>query len=399
MRLSAISFFVVESQMFNKLKWTKRFSRNEKGNVAVMFALSLIPMVGSAGVAIDYGQASHVKTYLQAEVDSAALNGAKASAQTIIKKLNNDKAAEAAPAVNSSQSVANARYLNSSIKDVAFTGRWLNGTDFEVTATAKMDKGLSKILTPSSADMNISARAVARVVEQRNLVAFRPAVASLDFEAGDYNRMYVYCFNRSRKNDPDKGRRAETMTAISDNGGTTYAYSMPQCDAETETLSYRLYNVRMARTNPGLWDAGSAERFNHYSDTRLTHAGDGDIGVAKYNFSRGDYTNLSGVKSDFSLGPQDGIMETKLCDTLAECKPKSQGGILPEGRNRKPNEESKACAPGKFMYYGMEDRPAYKNGPPPGIDGWTDRDYDDIRLVVECPRIPPEPTATLKLIQ
>jgi Flp pilus assembly protein TadG len=384
--------------MFNKLKVTKRFSRNEKGNVAVMFALSLIPMVGSAGVAIDYGQASHVKTYLQAEVDSAALNGAKASAQTIIKKLNNDKAAEAAPAVNSSQSVATNRYANSSIKDVTFSGRWLNGTDFEVTATAKMDKGLSKILTPSSANMDISARAVARVTEKKDLLVFKPQVASLDFEAGDYNRMYVYCYNHSRKDDPDKGRRVETMTAISDNGGTVYDYSMPQCDAATETLSYRLYNVRMSRTNPAKWDAGSAERFNHYSDTVLSKER-GSVDVPQYSFSRGSYTNTAGVTSDFSLGPQDGIMETMRCDTLAECKPKSKGGILPEGKNRTPHKETRPCEKDKFMYYGMEDRPYYKKGPPPGIDGWTDRDYDDIRLVVECPQPPKDPTAVLKLIQ
>jgi hypothetical protein len=29
------------------------------------------------------------------------------------------------------------------------------------------------------------------------------------------------------------------------------------------------------------------------------------------------------------------------------------------------------------MYYGWEDRP-------PGL-GWTDRDYNDIRVVIECP--------------
>jgi Flp pilus assembly protein TadG len=389
----------MESQMSDNVKTTKRFFREDKGNVAVMFALSLIPMVGAGGIAIDYGQASHVQTYLQAEVDAAALNGAKAASQTIIKKLNRNKTRQSAPAVNSSQSIAVSRYANTAIKDVTFSSRWLNGTDFEVTATAKMDKGLSKILPASTSNMNISVKAVARVIEQKNLVAFKPEVASLDFEAGDYNRMYVYCFNPSRKNDPDRGRREETMTAISDNGGTTYAYSMPQCDSATETLSYRLYNVRMMRTTPSFWDTGSAERFNHYSDTELTKAPEPVVGVAQYSFARGTYTNTSGVTSNFSLGAQDGIMETKLCNSLAECKPISQGGILPEGKEREPNKEAQPCSEGKFMYYGMEDRPAYKNGPPAGIDGWTDRDYDDIRLIVECPKLPPEPTAAIKLIK
>jgi hypothetical protein len=224
-------------------------------------------------------------------------------------------------------------------------------------------------------------------------------VANLDFEAGDYNRIYVYCFNKLRKNDPDMGRRADSMTAISDNGGTNYVYEMPQCDAATETLSYRLYNVRNMRTTPAKWDGGSAERFNHFSDTELTDATSPPAGVAAYSFTRGTHTTTAGLTTNFGLKEKDGLLETKLCNTLAECKPKSQGGILPEGKDRKPNKETKPCAEGKFMYYGWEDRPYYAAGAPAGIDGWTDRDYDDIRLIVECPRAPPEPVAAIKLIK
>jgi len=51
--------------------------------------------------------------------------------------------------------------------------------------------------------------------------------------------------------------------------------------------------------------------------------------------------------------------------------------VLPIGRYRTPNREDRPCVPGKFMYFGWEDRP-------PGI-GWSDEDYDDILFVMRCP--------------
>jgi hypothetical protein len=45
-----------------------------------------------------------------------------------------------------------------------------------------------------------------------------PNVTLLDPEAGDYNRVYAYCFNKDKKADPvKKGRTPEI--AIADNGG------------------------------------------------------------------------------------------------------------------------------------------------------------------------------------
>jgi Flp pilus assembly protein TadG len=369
----------------------RRFVRHERGNIVMLFGLTLPPMLGAGGLALDYSRASNVRSYMQAEADSAALGGARAAAQTVLKKLPNDKSALAAASVTNAQSMASLRFGASKVSGLTITGTWLNGTDFEVVTSGKVKNTMSRLIPGAASEIEFKTRAVARVLIQNNLIAFKPAVASLDFEAGDYNRIYVYCFDKTRKNDPDKGRRVETMTAISDNGGTTYTYEMPTCTTN-ETLSYRLYNVRGMRTTPSKWDKGNAERFNHYTDSEL------DVnGVASYDFKRGDRTK-DGVTKDFGLKPDDGLLETVLCNTLAECKPKSKGGILPEGKNRTPVKETKACAENKFMYYGWEDRPYYAAGAPPGVDGWTDRDYDDIRLIVECPRVPPEPTAAIKLI-
>jgi Flp pilus assembly protein TadG len=58
----------------------KRFMQDSKGTVAMLFGLSLIPIVAGTGVAIDYGRASNSRQAFQSAADAAALAGAKARA-------------------------------------------------------------------------------------------------------------------------------------------------------------------------------------------------------------------------------------------------------------------------------------------------------------------------------
>ena len=46
-----------------------RFSEDRRANVAIIFALALIPIVGCVGAGIDYGHAISVRTALQAALD------------------------------------------------------------------------------------------------------------------------------------------------------------------------------------------------------------------------------------------------------------------------------------------------------------------------------------------
>ena len=50
-----------------------RFQRDEKGNIAIIFGVSLLPMLLFMGASIDYTRASAERTKLQSAVDSAAL--------------------------------------------------------------------------------------------------------------------------------------------------------------------------------------------------------------------------------------------------------------------------------------------------------------------------------------
>lgn len=50
-----------------------RFRRSEDGGIAIIFALVMIPILGIAATAIDYGRASRIKTTLSRAGDAAVL--------------------------------------------------------------------------------------------------------------------------------------------------------------------------------------------------------------------------------------------------------------------------------------------------------------------------------------
>lgn len=59
------------------------FRRCRRGNVAVLFALSSVPLFGVAGMALDYARAVADRTHLQTALDGAVLAGATASGKEV----------------------------------------------------------------------------------------------------------------------------------------------------------------------------------------------------------------------------------------------------------------------------------------------------------------------------
>lgn len=60
-----------------RLTRSGNFFRDRSGNVAMIFALASVPMVGLIGAAVDYSRASSDRSALQVAVDAAALAGAR----------------------------------------------------------------------------------------------------------------------------------------------------------------------------------------------------------------------------------------------------------------------------------------------------------------------------------
>ncbi|OQW58236.1 MAG: pilus assembly protein TadG [Proteobacteria bacterium SG_bin9] len=96
---------------------TERFPRDQRGNVATMFALSILPILGFIGAAVDYSRAANARTSMQAALDTAALMiskdaGSMTSAQITTK----------------AQAYFNALYKNGDASNIAVTAAYTPAT-------------------------------------------------------------------------------------------------------------------------------------------------------------------------------------------------------------------------------------------------------------------------------
>ena len=68
----------------------RTFRHDRRGNVAMIFALAIIPLIGAVGSAVDYSRANSARSAMQAALDSTALILSK-DAQTLTSAQLNTK--------------------------------------------------------------------------------------------------------------------------------------------------------------------------------------------------------------------------------------------------------------------------------------------------------------------
>lgn len=341
----------------------RQFLGCRKGNFAVAFAVASVPVLGAAGMAIDYSRAVNVQSFVQNQADMAALAGAQ---------LGPD--GDPASYVEYLEVATEQRYGARGIEALDVDAKWIGEYDFTVAVTGKVPVTILAAVPGFPDKVPFSVVATARIAEPRYIYS-PPTMTELDNEAGDYNQISVYCFNPAEQDNPETHGRTQ-MTPISDNAGTAYDYEMPRC-AVGETLSFKLFNVRLVRDRPHLWHDPSSTSFEYFTDTQLR-----------------------GGVEEHDLGDWE-VLETVLCKKQKHCDKKSKGGIVPEGKHRNPVKAKETCSPGKFMYYGWEDRPPGMDGPAKTWEdiAWTDRDYDDIRIVIACPSVEEVEDRQVRLIR
>lgn len=344
---------------------------DRKGNVAICFALSLFPLMGLVGAALDYGRAIEFREFSRTRSDFAALAIASANAGNVAPQM-----------IEAIRAAITEKYGAANVSNLALTGRWLDSANYSL----KIEASLKAFILPAVPFMPTDLPSSVETVVNRIPPTYKteaPRLSQLSPEAADYNRIYMYCYNPKRKTDADRGRRG--MTAIADNGAPGLDYSgntLPTCTAG-EYISYKLRNVRNVRAERSKWDARNQEVYEYYTDTTI----DPNTKVQT--------NSLTGARvyDDGSTAAVDTVrypmLETILCNTEQQCKSRDQGGILPNNHStgRTPATATGACTEGKFMYFGWEDRPG------------GDTDYDDIRLVVACPKLVQVTNKQVKIIK
>jgi Flp pilus assembly protein TadG len=367
-------------------KLCKNLLQSNKAATAVIFAITVPLIVGGAALAVDVASFRVVQSRMQSAVDAAALT----SVMEIEKKGDVittavDTAAANAPlnfgAMTTAADVTIGTYSKAGgfVPGVSATS---NAVRVIAERTPARSNGVARIFGLLWGTGQVSITTTAIAARPVNVFYEPPEGAVLDNEAGDFNEMYAYCFDMKGTGD-DASRRTQ-MTLIANNlkpGDTTSGLTKgvytampatpmqwPDCSGKDLSLSFRLLNVRTAKSIPAVWQKPAKDRvvIDHYTDTMIDNKG---VETFKASTSK--------------------ILETVLCDTSAKCDPSKPGTSVVTGKNRYNTKSTAgACAPGKFMYFGFEDS-AGVNGVSVGGSwtdlGWTDYDYNDIAIRMKCP--------------
>src|SRR4051794_9407607 len=101
-----------------------RFPRADQGNIAVIFAIALVPIISFVGAAIDYTRANSARSSMQAALDSTALMLSKDLSEGLISLSDVNTKAQAYFA---------ALYTNADAKSVSVNASYTAGTSMGST--------------------------------------------------------------------------------------------------------------------------------------------------------------------------------------------------------------------------------------------------------------------------
>jgi Flp pilus assembly protein TadG len=121
--------------LYAALYWIRSFRRSTSGNVAMIFALALIPVLGMVGAGVDYSRAANLRARLQAAADAAAVGAiAKTSvAYTAAQSMNTD--GSIASGVTAATNIFNADISGKTGFNVTAFNANVQRTGQQVTAT------------------------------------------------------------------------------------------------------------------------------------------------------------------------------------------------------------------------------------------------------------------------
>ena len=106
--------------------------RSEDGNIAVTFAIALLPIIGFIGAAVDYSRVSAARSGMQTELDTAAL---------MVSKDNATGSLSASALTAKAQAYFTALYNRSDVNNVSISATYSNssaGSSIAMTGSGKL---------------------------------------------------------------------------------------------------------------------------------------------------------------------------------------------------------------------------------------------------------------------
>ncbi len=105
----------------------RRFRDNERGNVAMIFAVSLVPLLGFVGAAIDYSRTTSARSSMKVALDSAAL--------MVSKDLGSNPSMSSTEISAKATNYFNALYTNNASSPITVTASYTTNTKDGSTVT------------------------------------------------------------------------------------------------------------------------------------------------------------------------------------------------------------------------------------------------------------------------
>src|ERR1700694_2807525 len=62
----------------------RRFCSDQRGNIAVIFAIACVPLISAVGCAVDYSRAVQLRSKLQSAIDAASVGSISATSPAFI---------------------------------------------------------------------------------------------------------------------------------------------------------------------------------------------------------------------------------------------------------------------------------------------------------------------------
>ena len=125
----------------------RKFSAAQGGNIAVIFALTTIPVVGFVGAAVDYSRANSAKAAMQAAIDATALMLSKDAANLTPAQMS-DKA----------NAYFSALFHRPEVAGIALTPVYTTtgGTQMVLTGSGRVPTSFTKVIGFEELNINVS---------------------------------------------------------------------------------------------------------------------------------------------------------------------------------------------------------------------------------------------------
>jgi len=225
------------------------FRREERGQVAVILSLAVLPMVGLVGAAVDYSRASNARAHLQGAMDAAVLAGASDGSskwQTVALSTFD----------------ADLRPSDIAVATPSFT---LDGSTYKGSVSATMPTKLIKTL-----GLNSIALSVSSVVDGRVAAADNSCILTLDHGSSSSHLSMTFngapnidlngCSLRSNTSMTCNGFNTGATASIAAGSASSCSNPKPGAASVPDIYASLASNIsrRCGMSMPGLmWTAGT----------------------------------------------------------------------------------------------------------------------------------------------